>query len=652
MNQLPPARAYAKVDEDIPVMVSITVPSGMSVQRKPVDLVVVLHVRSDWKVSKNCMKLLKEAVSIVAEMLGDDDRLAILPVQPSLALMSAAESREAASTVSTMVIKSDSLEEKRSRANTLVAQLQSAESILFARGQEDKENRAGHIIVISNTGDAGVASVESLLHPWRFPSVHAFGFRDSHNASTMHKIIANSCDCTYAILDDEHGNTTDAFRSTVRRITSSVSIDVKLVCEGNNVVLSSIQAPLVCYFISSDKKAATIWASVHPDPVANSVATTNYIVNLRNTGQSTLFLDQVPNLLKVENVKNDNQLPSSSVENAVVAIHEEVAAEMVRLEAITVVDRISANDNYDWEQRHATADELRGWWTMTRHNKLYAKVDWKAIPIYRLAAEIQEMEIRLYNDYLWREYMLSWLSHQRWQLPLPSLFIDRQATNDVPVQLEIVAKQLGGTDLADRNRPKHGIAVLARVKVPETGLAKQKTQFVDLVVVLDVGCRDMETEREARERLQILSEAMGVILDKLKHKDRLAIIPVQSSLTKHGASLLEMSDQGREQTFTKIQSFINFVTKKSTNHATQPWREKLKSTVKLVRNCIHISSVMNSSLPTPTLPESQCATSTTAPSAQAAADGVTCKLSEVLVMTAIEWYMCLRDYHPAIEKIV
>ncbi|EAY93158.1 hypothetical protein OsI_14964 [Oryza sativa Indica Group] len=520
--KLPPARAYAKVDDDIPVMVSITVPSGISsVQRKPVDLVVVLHVRSDWKVPKNCMKLLVEAVSIVAETLGDDDRLAILPVQPSLELVSAAESREAASAVSTM--------------------------ILFGRGQYDKENRAGHIIVISNTSDDGVAHVESLLQPWRFPSVHAFSFRNSRNARTMHNIVASSYDCTYAILDDEHGNTNDAFRTTIRRITSSVQIEVKLVCEEKNVVLSSIQAPLVSYFISSDKKAITIWANAHPNPAANSVATTNYIVNIRNKGQATLFLDQVPNLLKVENVQNNNQLQSSLAENVVVAIHEDTMAEMVRLEAIKVVDRISANDNQDWEQRHAAADELRGWWTMTRSNKLYAKVDWKAIAISRLAAEMQEMEIRLYNDYLWKEYMLSWLSHQRWQLPLPPLFIDRQATDDVPVQLKINAKRLGGTNLADQNRQKHGVAVLACVKVPETGLAKQKTPFVDLVVILDVGCQAIEMEGKARERLQVLSEATGVILDKLKHKDRLAIITVQSSLTKHGASLLEMSDQGREQ---------------------------------------------------------------------------------------------------------
>jgi hypothetical protein len=442
---------------------------------------------------------------------------------------------------------------------------------LFGRGQDDKENRAGHIIVISNTSDDGVAPVESLLQPWRFPSVHAFSFHNSRNTRTMHSIVASSCDCTYAILDDEHGNTTDAFRTTIRRITSSMPIEVKLICEEKNVVLSSIQAPLVSYFISSDKKAITIWANAHPNPAANSVATTNYIVNIRNKGQATLFLDQVPNLLKVENVQNNNQLQSSLAENVVVAIHEDTMAEMVRLEAIKVVDRISANDNQDWEQRHAAADELRGWWTMTRSNKLYAKVDWKAIAISRLAAEMQEMEIRLYNDYLWKEYMLSWLSHQRWQLPLPPLFIDRQATDDVPVQLEINAKRLGGTNLADQNRQKHGVAVLACVKVPETGLAKQKTPFVDLVVILDVGCQAIEMEGKARERLQILSEATGVILDKLKHKDRLAIIPVQSSLTKHGASLLEMSDQGREQTFTKIQSFINLVARKSTKHATQVW---------------------------------------------------------------------------------
>jgi hypothetical protein len=126
-------KAYAKVDfvdtvmpesqrhpGCIPVMVSITAPSGMEAQRDPVDLVVVLHVRNGRNLPEKWQELLKVALEVVTERLGAKDCLAVVPFMRKLLPMS-----EENATALLERYKPDSIKTDTS----LVIALESAESV-------------------------------------------------------------------------------------------------------------------------------------------------------------------------------------------------------------------------------------------------------------------------------------------------------------------------------------------------------------------------------------------------------------------------------------------------------------------------------------------------------------------------------------------
>uniref|UniRef100_A0ACD5TX70 Uncharacterized protein n=1 Tax=Avena sativa TaxID=4498 RepID=A0ACD5TX70_AVESA len=646
-------KAYAKVDPEraklpemiqrhtgdnipIPVMVSITAPSGMEAQREPVDLVVVLHVRNGQNVPKNWQELLKVALEVVTGKLDTKDCLAVVPCMPNLLPMSKENASALLSQYKTDGIKTDC---------SLVTALESAESIFNGRAYEDKKTRAGYIVVISNSKD----DISSLI-TWRFLSVHAFGFRDAHNAWTIHT-IAGSRDCSYAILDDELGRITQAFVATIDRITSAVGvmpIEIQLRCNAK-VQISGIGSPRIRYSISENKRDATIWPRAHLAGVP-----TNFIVHLNTyslipdeykdlpgSGVLTIHAKYYQNNQGASRTPATANIPEGQhgvVEVldgnvGVVTVTEgmygskEMAAEMVRLEAVKIINAIIEENKPDWDQLLDAAKKQRHRWTQlenydyghedekknleiqevvaeiivenkTDWEKLGAAADrlregWTALKdspcgreagelISRLSSEMQEMEIRLYNNYMWPEYLLSWKSHQWWQMPLPPLFMDKLHTDDDPLL------RLSNTAKVDYV-PKHkkGLPVLVRVVAPEVGLAKVKRAPVDVVAVLD-------TEKKTKKKLELLIKAMDVIMDKLGHQDRIAIIiPFQTADTQPAASFMNMSKQGRMQTSIKLKSIVvkEPATASPDTRATQTshWRHQLNKLIKFIPNCLHIA---------------------------------------------------------------
>uniref|UniRef100_A0ACD5XNH1 Uncharacterized protein n=1 Tax=Avena sativa TaxID=4498 RepID=A0ACD5XNH1_AVESA len=631
-------KAYAKVDPEkaklpaemiqrhtgdnipIPVMVSITAPSGMEAQREPVDLVVVLHVRNGLNnVPEKWQELLKVALEVVTGKLDTKDCLAVVPCMPNLLPMSKENASALLSQYERDSIKTDS---------SLVTALESAESIFNGRAYEDKKTRAGYIVVISNSKD----DMSSLI-TWRFLSVHAFGFRDARNAWTIHT-IASCRDCNYAILDDELGRITQAFVATIDRITSAVAvmpIEIQLRCT-KKVKISGIGSPRIRYSISENKRDATIWPRAHLAGVP-----TNFIVHLNTDSLSPHEYKDLSWELTVHAKCYQNPGASSRTTPAaktniipqgqhggivgevldgkveVVTVTEgmygskEVAAEIVRLEALKIISAIIEENKPDWDQLLDAAKKQRHRWTKlenydygdedekknleiqevvaeiivenkTDWEKLGAAADklregWTALKdspcgraagelISRLSSEMQEMEIRLYNNYMWPEYLLSWKSHQWWQMPLPPLFMDKLHTDDDPLL------RLSNTAKVDYV-PKHkkGFPVLVRVVAPEVGLAKVKRAPVDVVAVLD-------TEEKTKKKLELLIKAMDVIMDKLGHQDRIAIIiPFQTATTQPAATFMNMSKQGRSQTSIKLKSIVvkEPATASPDTRATQVW---------------------------------------------------------------------------------
>uniref|UniRef100_A0ACD5WZL3 Uncharacterized protein n=1 Tax=Avena sativa TaxID=4498 RepID=A0ACD5WZL3_AVESA len=646
-------KAYAKVDPEkaellerqgdtgripVPVMVSITAPSGMEAQREPVDLVVVLHVRKGRNVPEKWQELLKVALEVVTAKLDTKDCLAVVPCMPNLLPMS---QENAAALLSQY--KPDSIKTNTS----LVVALESAESIFNGRAYEDKKTRAGYIVVISNSED----DMTSLI-PWRFLSVHAFGFRDARNAWTIHS-IASSRDCNYAILDDELGRITQAFVATIDRITSAVAvmpIEIQLRCT-EKVQISGIGSPRITYSISENKRNATIWPRAHLAGVP-----TNFIVNLHTGYLSANEYKDLSGVLTIQSKYYQNpgasRTPATTTnipegqhgvgvgevldgKVEVVTVTEgmygskEMAAEMVRLEAVKIIDGIIEKNKPDWDQLQAAAEKQRHRWTELEKYDYYGpqnggknleiqevvaeiivenKTDWEKLGvaaeklrelwtavkdsrcgreagelISRLSSEMQEMEIRLYNNYMWPEYLLSWKSHQWWQLPLPPLFMDKLYTEDDPL---LRLRNTAMVDYVPKN--KKGFPVLVRVVAPQVGLAKVKRAPVDVVVVLD-------TEKKTNKKLEMFIKAMDVIMDKLGHQDRIAIImPFQTATTQQpAASFMNMSKQGRKQTAIKLKSIVvkEPATASPDTRATQTthWRHQLSKLIKFIPNCLHIA---------------------------------------------------------------
>lgn len=260
---------------------------------------------------------------------------------------------------------------------------------------------------------------------WRFRSVHAFGFHSAHNARAM-QAITNTGDSTYAILDEdnEQGNNIQiahAFTAIVDKITSATEpVEVKLKCN-EEVLLSEIYAPRICYFISDDKKVGIIWAHAR-----RPGAPTNFIILLEIPDDYYEY----HNLLEVHAKFGQGHPPNNSVAvkgRPLVAVRKgmngsiQVAAEIVRMEALRIVteiivEEVHGNDN------NQKLSKLRKWHHNLQDPNSGGKEAAETDEVRKLALEMQEMQNRLQSHNPWLEYMLSWQSHQWW--PLRPLIIN------------------------------------------------------------------------------------------------------------------------------------------------------------------------------------------------------------------------------------
>ncbi|CAD6264360.1 unnamed protein product [Miscanthus lutarioriparius] len=460
---------------------------------------------------------------VVLDKLGEQDRLAIVPASLMEKFYEKPKFYEMSSVTKKRAFAAVEGSQAMRRNGQLLTDLESAESDLYNRKSEEKEEHAAHIIVISNSNEDLSSAVS-----WRFRSVHAFGFRDAHNGRKMGTIASNS-ESTYAVFDEGGDEISPAFAKSMEKITSGVEpLEVRLKC-GQDVVLSAICAPRISYFISNDKKFGIIWASARR--TAGTV--TNFVVELQfpkhrwsskpNRGSSTH--------VSVE-AKYGRHPNSKSLKGACKELNKSVSVdflELLRMEAVKMVyDELtvpSVRDKYDCEQLHKAADRLDQKWTeaaKSHSDTLLSGLD----------GEMRQMVTRLYNNYLWLEYMLSWKSQQRWPLPPIATAMDRrqrQATTDDPLLRMRVLAQVNAIPEPIR-KPRRGLLpVLVEVTVPVEGLAKAKRASLDLVVVLDVSCKASATREMKKKRLELLHQAMNFILKKLSYKDRLAIIHVDQS---------------------------------------------------------------------------------------------------------------------------
>uniref|UniRef100_J3MI92 VWFA domain-containing protein n=1 Tax=Oryza brachyantha TaxID=4533 RepID=J3MI92_ORYBR len=530
-----------------------------------------------------------------SDQLGDEEVIA--PVKPNLTYMSQGNKK----LVSDWVDQSQAMR----GITTLVSVLETAASTLSARESNEKMPRDGYIIVISNGNEHSIGSLLS----WRLRCVHAFGFCDANNSSTM-RAIASNRDSTYGVLDDG-GGITRAFVGSMDSIISSAvePIEVKLECN-EKVRLSAIDAPRITYLISYDKKMGFVWGN------ARAAAATNFIVYVTNLPDGNVHdHSALRSLLSVE-VKR--RADGASLEKIIVVSVEqgtkgskEVAAEMVRSEAVRIVAGVAVEGKC-CEVFHNAADDLRRRWTDLINESDYGKEAHGHPLISDLSAQMQDMETRLHNNYLWLEYLHSWWSHQWWQLPLQPRFMEKHQPeeaadymDDPLVQLRIVLAKADAVPEEVRQPAGDLLPVLIHVKAPVAGLAKKKRAPVDMVAVLDI------SSYEAREtRLDLLNTAMGYVMERLSHYDRLALIPSSAASQPPAAAtasplgvLHNMDELMRSKYTDLLSSVLVTSTDNDLPHQTSRWRLQLIKQY-MGRRPPVAETVSGSNTNTPTLSES------------------------------------------------
>ncbi|CAL4990642.1 unnamed protein product [Urochloa decumbens] len=372
--------AYAKVDAtrawpewraNLPVLVHVVAPQDM-LDRIPIDVVAVLDVGYSHGAlaPANRMCLLNRAMDFVIRKLNSQDRLAIIATpkigeEETLMAMTSDGQRKAMSRVKALAASGD---------NKLVLKaLTKAGAILDGRTEEEKK-KEGFIILISDGEDSSICL--ETLNPM-YP-VHAFGFRDAHNAGQMHH-IAKSTSGTYCVLNNEHDQITEAYTACISLI--------------DNV----------------DRKRGSINVGALQAGAARS-----FIVYMHGVEEKEH--DELAKLLSVR-VESYAGLRAEEREKAgevVIARRgvdgsRKVAAEIVRIKAVGIVggilDRYSGNG-----LTGAAADELWEKWINLKSTE-YGREASDACLTARLDAEMEEM-VATMRQGSGLSYMVSWHTRQ------------------------------------------------------------------------------------------------------------------------------------------------------------------------------------------------------------------------------------------------
>ncbi|KAF0897389.1 hypothetical protein E2562_036778 [Oryza meyeriana var. granulata] len=399
----------------LPVLVRVTVPAtAAAVRRAPVDLVTLLDISCRGGAPARRLNLLRNAMDLVIERLGADDRLAIVPFHSSVVdatglLEMSVEGRSVASRkVQSLAVAG---------GTKLFPALNIAVEILEGRHWEEKGGRVGVVILISDGDDRTI--FREAIHP-RYP-VHAFGFRGAHDARAVH-YVADHTSGVYGVLNDEHDRLTDAFEACVRRVTSVVAVDaqVDLTCGAySRASLLAVESGRYRSHVDESRRSGFIYAGA-----LSAGDVKNFLVYV-DVDREADGNNDVTELLTVhgayldagrrkETVHLDERMAVVQRRDKIPDVSRDVAAELVRVGTIKMVAAVlDMFKDKGSSLAGAAATELREGWCRVK-----ASEDARAAGAASLAVlerEIDEMEARLLRC-TGLSHMLSWLTRHKLQL--------------------------------------------------------------------------------------------------------------------------------------------------------------------------------------------------------------------------------------------
>lgn len=403
---------------EFPVLLQVTAPPwppGEEVPRTGVDIVAVLDIDRrviiQWK-----QNLVKQAMMIVIEKLGPNDRLSIVSFDDNAhSIMKLTSMSQQGRDVARLMVNKLT----GSNSNNIVAGLREGAEILRAREVEEGDSRVGCIMLVSDGKDKAVFTQDILSS--EFP-VHTFGL---HNIATYScekdynvsgaramKYIAHKTSGIYSYVDEGNNSIKEAFEQFITGITSVGVTSVKIsIAAHESVTISSIESGGHGNEVSSDKRSGEIHIN---DIYAGE--TKNFIIYLAVIEGNKKLLTVGGRYLGFSASKQLRDMdvfvlrPRSGCSTGKLAIHSEVAAELVRIQLEKALSERA-------EQRYVGEVGLQDLWNSIRYSD-----EGRSAPAETLSELGKDMaEIKRYmSSPHWLSpnvlpYLLSWLSCHKWQ---------------------------------------------------------------------------------------------------------------------------------------------------------------------------------------------------------------------------------------------
>ncbi|KAM0888625.1 hypothetical protein ACQ4PT_028210 [Festuca glaucescens] len=390
---------------EFPVMVRVTAPAwppGEQVPRTGVEVVAVLDINRSvlvqWK-----LNIIKEAMMTVIETLGPNDRLSVVSFDDNApCIMKLTFMSDQGKDVARLMVN----ELTWSHRNNIVAGLREGAEILRGREVEEGDNRLGCILFLSDGNDEAVLTQLDRVSS-DFP-VHTLGLHikgERGCGPLVMKCIADKTSgmYSYTFVDSRMFDLRDALKQFITGITSVGVTCVKIALAAHDGVdILSIESGGHGNKVSSDKQSGEI----HIDNIYAG-ETKNFIVYLTIVAAKKKLLTVGGRYLGFNANKQLGDMdvfvlrPLSGCSPGKLAIHPEVASELVRRRLEKALSAITEQPQYTWEM-----------------HELWRKIKYSYEGCGATRETLSQLDEDLYyltTTAQFRPYQLSWLSCHKWQ---------------------------------------------------------------------------------------------------------------------------------------------------------------------------------------------------------------------------------------------
>ncbi|CAM0958173.1 unnamed protein product [Alopecurus aequalis] len=537
---------FTGTSNEFPVLVRVAVAPWHHAEEMPragVDIVAMLDVSRSMQGER--LERMKQAMMIVIDKLGPNDRLSILSLQThthqltKLTYMSDDQGRgwDAARLKISELETSNGSDMGHITGGTL---LQGAR-ILRSRGADESRSRLGCMIFLSDLRQC--PEIFRIQLSPEFP-VHTFGLGADHKSKVM-KYIADETSGTYSFINQDISNLKYALRMFITGLTSIAVSSIQITVRAHfGIAISSIESGGYIHHVKSDKMSGTInfnhiYAGEQKDFIVNLTVGTGR-TELLTIGGQYQRLNRSKSLPQIDlSVLG----PCSTCSLDKMAIHHDVAAELTRTQLQKGVSAML-------EKKHLTAQDLQNMWDIIKDSDNGHSTPEKTL--YGLSMDVAEMK----RDVSGLDYMLSWLSCHKWQrattkgTPNNSSAFRTigQHTDEggsmVKVETFTRSKEIPSENTCNK------FPVLMCITAAPRRLAKEMPHAgVDIVAVLDV------SGKMRGKKLDHMKQALMFVIDKLGADDRLSIVSF-NTYENRLMKLTYMSDQDRDVAKLRINKLV------------------------------------------------------------------------------------------------